>query len=307
MSTGKTKVLFVTGMGRSGSTILDNMLGQLEGFFSSGELMYLWDRGMQQNLLCGCGEKFRDCELWLRVMTRLPELDDHLAVRLCEIREHLTPLRAVALSELFSHSLVEDLEFYKEHLGRLYRAVVAETGCRVIVDSSKFPGHGLAISRLDDVDLYVLHMVRDSRAVAQAWRKDMIYDASGPETVYATILEPAVSSRQWTRWNLAVEMLWQDDPRYLRVRYIDFVAEPRATLERILEVMGLAGAKLPLVGDNEVDLQPSHAVAGNPSRFRLGRVALRYDGAWKEKQTARERRLVTALTWPLLQRYGYFD
>ncbi len=307
MSATKTKVLFVTGMGRSGSTILDNILGQLEGFFSSGELMYLWDRGMLQNLLCGCSERFHDCELWPRVVARMPELNAELAARLAEIRENLTPRRAVTLSELFSHTTAEDLELYKEHLGSLYRAIVAETGCRVIVDSSKFPGHGLAISQLHDVDLYVLHMIRDSRAVAQAWQKERIYDDSGEETVHSTILHPAVCSRQWMRWNLAIEMLWQDSPRYLRLRYIDFIAEPRATLERILDVMGLSGTPLPLVGDNEVDLQPSHAVAGNPSRFRLGRVALRYDGAWKAKQSARERRLVTALTWPLLQRYGYLD
>jgi len=32
------KVLFITGRGRSGSTILDNLLGQLDGFFSLGQV-----------------------------------------------------------------------------------------------------------------------------------------------------------------------------------------------------------------------------------------------------------------------------
>jgi len=35
-----TKVLYIAGWGRSGSTILDNVLGQLDGCFSTGELNY---------------------------------------------------------------------------------------------------------------------------------------------------------------------------------------------------------------------------------------------------------------------------
>lgn len=38
------KVLYVIGWGRSGSTILDNVLGQLDGCFSTGELHYFWER-----------------------------------------------------------------------------------------------------------------------------------------------------------------------------------------------------------------------------------------------------------------------
>ena len=35
------KVLYVAGLGRSGSTILANTLGQVEGFFSGGELNFI--------------------------------------------------------------------------------------------------------------------------------------------------------------------------------------------------------------------------------------------------------------------------
>ena len=41
-----TTVLYVAGAGRSGSTLLDNLLGQIPGFFSAGELRYVWERGL---------------------------------------------------------------------------------------------------------------------------------------------------------------------------------------------------------------------------------------------------------------------
>ena len=42
------KVLYVTAWRRSGSTILDDVLGQLDGCFSTGELHYLWERSVLQ-------------------------------------------------------------------------------------------------------------------------------------------------------------------------------------------------------------------------------------------------------------------
>jgi hypothetical protein len=59
-----------------------------------------------------------------------------------------------------------------------------------------------------------------------------------------------------------------------------------------------------LSGDSAV-LSPSHTVAGNPMRFRTGPITLRRDDAWRSKLPRARRLLVTALTAPLLARYGY--
>ena len=37
----RVKVLYIVGMGRSGSTILANSLGEVDGFFSAGEICYM--------------------------------------------------------------------------------------------------------------------------------------------------------------------------------------------------------------------------------------------------------------------------
>ena len=65
-----TKVLYIAGWGRSGSTILDNVLGQVDGFFSAGELMFLWRRGLIEGRLCGCGRPLRDCDVWMHILDR---------------------------------------------------------------------------------------------------------------------------------------------------------------------------------------------------------------------------------------------
>src|SRR5947208_16533925 len=74
MSSGSVKVLFIMGWTRSGSTILDNVLGELDGFFSTGELHYLWERGLLQNRLCGCGRAVPAGRVWSVVLANLDDM-----------------------------------------------------------------------------------------------------------------------------------------------------------------------------------------------------------------------------------------
>ena len=62
-----TRVLFISGWGRSGSTLLDRMLSSSLGFFASGELREVWWRGVQENRQCGCGVGFNECPFWRAV------------------------------------------------------------------------------------------------------------------------------------------------------------------------------------------------------------------------------------------------
>ncbi len=64
----RVKVLYFAGSGRSGTTIINNIIGQLDGAFAAGELRFLWDRGVVENRLCGCGRPFHDCPTWTTVM-----------------------------------------------------------------------------------------------------------------------------------------------------------------------------------------------------------------------------------------------
>ena len=43
-----TVVLYIAGTGRSGSTVLANILGEVEGVFTAGEVRYLWQRGLRE-------------------------------------------------------------------------------------------------------------------------------------------------------------------------------------------------------------------------------------------------------------------
>jgi hypothetical protein len=118
-------------------------------------------------------------------------------------------------------------------------------------------------------------------------------------------LSPSQSALQWDLWNGAAAWLWGGSNRYLRVRYEDLAVEPRATLARVAAFAGVSHLELPFTAADQVSAQAVHTVAGNADRMRSGPVTVRLDDAWRTELPTRSRRLVSALTAPLLARYGY--
>lgn len=304
---GTVKVLFIGGTGRSGSTILDNILGQVPGFFSVGELRYIWERGMVDNRLCGCGRPFRDCPLWSSVLHEAyggPGQIDPLEM----IRLQQSTLRSRHLPGLLAgrrQTTSPGPNGYQSRLELLYLALQRQTGARVIVDSSKLPSYGLSLQEIPGIELYVVQLLRDPRATAYSWmRKRELRDYG--DLRWMNRQPPLKSSGLWGMWNAVAEIFWRPlKSRYLRLRYEDFVADPQQTVRRIVRLVGEEPTELPFTGPTTVRLGPTHSVAGNPGRLANGEVELRVDSEWMRSMRSKDRNLVTAMTWPLLLRYGY--
>jgi hypothetical protein len=203
------------------------------------------------------------------------------------------------------HAFVDGLDELSYRLSALYRAIADVSSARVIVDSSKLPTYGLVLDQVPDIDLRVVHLIRDPRATAYSWRRKK----SLPDTREGGFMQQQGSlkaSSLWAMWNTAAGVFWRRAPdRYLRLRYEDFVRAPRETIEAVCAFVGEDLAGSPFLSETEVQLTPSHSVAGNPSRFTTGRVALRPDDEWRTKMRGTDRAVVSAVTWPLLLRYGY--
>src|SRR5579859_7845615 len=62
-------VIYIAGSGRSGSTIMERVLGEMPGFVNVGELIDLARRARDEER-CGCGMAFSDCPFWMGVGER---------------------------------------------------------------------------------------------------------------------------------------------------------------------------------------------------------------------------------------------
>lgn len=306
------KVLYIAGFGRSGSTIFGNILGELDGFFHAGELNFIWEHNFVEDRLCSCGKPFSECGVWERVVREAyggpGGVDAGEMVRLSALgtrTRHVLPM-------LFAgglRALYRRLGRYPERLYRLYRAIKDVTQSRVVVDSSKAPPYGYLLGGLPGVEVYVVHLVRDPRAAAFSWRRKKVQpDRTGGERSYLPEIGVLKSALIWASWNAATELLWRNAPgRYLRIRYEDFVKDPEVSVSSVLRLLGEDPPlrPRPFTGERSVRLGESHTVAGNPNRFQSGDITLRPDDEWAANMDPGDRRLVTALTLPLLARYGY--
>ncbi len=308
----RAKVLYIVGWGRSGSTIIDNLLGETDGFFTAGELGHLWQRGLIEGRRCGCGEVLTDCDVWSRVL-RTAFGDDY---RSTLDAQALVAWRREAVRVRHSWKLLQHtpgkpvgnraLDPYIAAVDRVYRGIAATTGARVIVDSTKRPSDAALLRLLPNVDAFYLHLVRDPRAVAYSWRRRKA-QLDRNRVVDMEAHGPTSSTVSWLGWNLAAEALRRrhDAGRSLLLRYEDFVARPRPTVQRIVDLVGESPEALPFENDRTVRLGRNHTVSGNPDRFKTGSVKLREDAEWAAKQPRGDRVVTTMLALPLLHRYGY--
>jgi hypothetical protein len=150
-------VIFIMGSARAGSTLLGTILAQAEGVFYAGELSE-WPH------LDGVSTVPRSLHLWERVRKRVGPLPDE-AVSYRRLFEHPQGLG----SPLTRRRLRND---YERITYEVLQAVVAESGCATIVDSSHYPRRASALRRLlGRHHVRLVYLVRRPSAVARSFAK----------------------------------------------------------------------------------------------------------------------------------------
>jgi Sulfotransferase family len=312
MQGGRARVLYVGGLGRSGSTLIERLIGQLPGVCSVGELVHLWERGVKEGERCGCGQPFHECLFWQQVGVVAFDGWDKIDVsRIAALRARVDRNRFIpALAGRRPRpGLRPDLDEYTSYYARLYAAISKVSGCELIVDSSKHPSLAHCLRWQADLDLRVLHLIRDSRAVAYSWSRQVRRPDTESES-YMTRYSTIMAAGQWNSQNAAFHLLAKLGCQTMRMKYEDFIAGPEAALRRLAGFAGLpVQASYPFLGTDGTscwaDLGGAHTVSGNPMRFSTGRIAIRGDERWRSDMPKTQQRAVAALTFPLLAGYGY--
>jgi hypothetical protein len=179
---------------------------------------------------------------------------------------------------------------------RLYDAIGSVTGARVVVDSSKVPSYAALLGLMSGIDPYVVHLVRDPRAVAYSWRRRSRDGRS-----------PIDSTLHWVLWNLATARVCRRSgaSNSILVRYEDFAARPQEVMADVVRMVGGEPDRLPFVDEHTALLAANHTVSGNRSRFVTGAVRVQMDQAWLGRFRGPGRMASTAISLPLLGRFGY--
>jgi hypothetical protein len=299
--------LYVASPSYSGSTLLTMLLAAHPEIATIGEM-----KGGQEDLAsyrCSCGTLFVACPFWRELIAAVGrrgfryDLGDRGTMP--AFRAPSSGLADLVLRRPFGSRLYEAtrdaavaawpwLSREVERLLAYNQAFIEEvlrlSGGRVFVDSSKDGVRIKYLARIPKLEVRVVQLVRDGRAVVNSARKNA--------------KEPADrAAAEWREQHLEIERVARRccDGRLLRVRYEDLCREPALWAERILGFGGIEGA----LGVQGVD-GSRHHILGNRMRLK-GAQTVRVDEGWRLELPKEDEEAFERMAGDLNRRYGYLD
>ena len=225
------KLISISGSGRSGSTFLAVLLTQNDDVFNLGQTRDFW-RAYSDNAVCSCGETLTSCLFWSRV-TRIAFGGSPRPV-LFDTQQLMAAFQAdaKAIADWTDGDALARLanthESYLDRLGAFLSAAKEVAQVDSFLDMSKSPEIALAFSLVKGIDLRVINLVRDPRAVACSWEKK-----KGLQAAIWYTRDWAWRQRILARWSLAL------GERFVQVRYEDITLAPRLMIKQLLDRVGL--------------------------------------------------------------------
>jgi REP element-mobilizing transposase RayT len=303
----KPKVVLISAHSRSGSTVLDRILAQVNGAFTVGELRHVWQRSFVENQLCGCGVSFNNCDIWRSVIKNAC-IDKEYAHRMVELNKKVDRFKRIPQikhSTIRSRSIENAISEYIDGIYKIYASIQSTINPEFIIDSSKSPSYAMLLQNISNIDLRIVHLVRDSRAVAYS----RLIKKHRPEihwkNEYTRVTPAYKTALHWNLINRAIESL-KDKSSLLQLRYEDVIKDPVTAVKDLLKFVDAGDIGVSHINGNIIELKPDHTVSGNPVRFKTGKVELECDNRWVGNLKMKDRKIVELLTSKQLKKYSYY-
>jgi len=330
------RILKITGLGRSGSTILDVVLGnhpqiesvgEVENLIRTGWISHESLRGIKprrlRRPLCTCGKRLdvpyvkppdEACPFWSSVRREWVERADGDSIESYPKLQNDFELKRGLPRLLYEKRRPSALfRSYARLTLAFFESIRAVSGKPIIVDSAAVPVRTLALGMIPGIDLYAIHLIRDGRGVITSNRKTLTRDfQAGVKWGYKDhpMYKADPMRKTLIRWivlNLVSEWVCMQlgPKRTMRLRYEDFVADPKAALGRIGSLIELDLTDTADVATSGKPMSAGHNIGGNRTK-RSGFITLRPDAEeWKTALSPTEERLSWMLMGWLMRRYGY--
>jgi hypothetical protein len=314
-ATDKIKLVYIASIGRSGSTLLESMLGAHSAIETMGEL-HIWPHEITHNVRpCSCGEFVETCPFWSEMRRRVDPLAQP-EPRLHFFREKHNAGRTLRLPKLAafrrgftpSPEVRRAIETYGENNEGIFRAFISlmqeQQGVTPawIVDASKDPYRLAWLHHSGRFDIRVVHLVKDPRAFIYSVTKHLS-DTEAGFTLHKRLYYTARQSAAWIAQNALFSRLAAssfDERTYRLVKYESLATDPEGTFRGVCEFLETPYEAEAVKNFREGSV---HTIAGNPMRYETRGISL--DEKWKTRLPASSRTLASILTAPTKSRYGY--
>lgn len=299
----KLPLVYILSTGRSGSTLLDVLLGAQPECWTLGEFQLL-DIGVGRQMQCGCHSQLGQCDFWGPILERIRRTirfpigyfrsgrhPSGKVVRWSLLPSILTgrPLRLHRpAAEAYAVSNLAALDEAK------YAAEEYQDQISWLIDASKDPYRLLWLQASGHFDIRVIHLIRRPQGFVSNMMRSADAAGTGAVIKYAG---------RWVVDNLiGLTLLWRMFwPAAVKtVHYETLAADPESVVGEICDWL-----EVPFEADRtqSTRYEINHGVAGN--RPRWDALAVSLEENWRATMPAFHQWLVAAMTAPLMRLQGY--
>jgi hypothetical protein len=300
-----TKVLYIAGYGRSGSTVLATVLSNHPQMVHVGEVSYFYEDWANPSRTCSCKKRYTDCEFWEGAVVA--------GAFEAALQRRIRAIERVSFLPRLWFGFVSDKarQEYRASQAQVFAHALARSGADIIVDSSKSAqltvGRSIALRKLAGHDVYFLHLIRDGVATLESrvlTGSNWALEGHSREPRFPALR--ALLGWIWSNCCASMIMRWSFGHRYLLLRYEDFLADPAESLRRIGNFVGIDTSTLIEQVERGEAFSVGHVVGGNRVRFQQAITLQRQEKGSKEHRLTRRQRLLFSILgrW-LNRRYGY--
>ena len=257
-------VVYIMGAGRSGTTLLDIVLGNAEGCVSCGELNRFPRHRGHPPLVEPASPRGA---FWSQVRGMLEQRRSGLDFDRLTALEHRHAYHTSALRTLCGIGDGADSAEYVGYLRDLYESLFEASGAATLIDSSKYPGRALRVHRAlagTSVRVVFIYLRRDPVDVVRSFAKQGIEQPS-KSWIAANTYYAAVNAL----CRLAAWSLRRSGRKVVAVSYEHLLIDPRGAVRKIAHALDIDAAGVerclaanefrvgPLFHGNRIRLQPA--------------------------------------------------
>lgn len=316
-----TRLVYILAASHSGSTLLAMLLGAHPDTCSVGELKAT-SLGNVDQYPCSCGTLLKRCVFWKEVSRRMEQRGisfsmtdartDYRTGGTWYTRRLLKPLCRGPALELVRDAALSLSPDWRRRLPQLNRrntalieSVCEITGARMIIDSSKAALRLKYLLQIPELDIRVVRLVRDGRAVALTYMDPLGYASTEKRRANGVPREQRMTMRtaayRWRRSNEEAEfVLAQVKPeRWIDLRYEEYCKNPKAEMRKVFGYLDLDPA-----GVNDDFRAGEHHVIGNDMR-KDTTSTITLDNRWRDALTLQDLRDFDSVAGRMNRGYGY--
>lgn len=265
------------------------VLAKAPQLLTIGEIHQFLDYLVNQKQ-CACGQQLSNCAFWSPIAESIT--DRYSLEQLQDLKQRTEAAEShLNLPKAFLKTDKEFVAFF----ANFHQILANHYPNKVFLDSSKYVGRALQLSRIKSLDLKVIYVVRDIRGVAYSFGKQV-----------QTPKSPLKALNYYGLINF-VSLMAQfilGKKRVRRVKYEDFVANPQPTLESLQEFLNIDLKNVQTALKNNDPFEMPHIIAGNRLKHNKT-IKLRPDLDWKENLSGTRKVAYYLLSLPLQLIFRY--